>query len=272
MRVLELYKGTGSVGAVCEELGFEVVSLDIEKKYKPTIIADIMKWDYKKDFKEGDFDLITTSPVCLYWSRLRNTWIGRKCKSIHPTEVITKQHLLDDIEKYGKPMVDKTFEIIDYLKPKYWWLENPNSSSMWKYIDEKHGDRNFETYIFDYCKYSNWGYKKPTRFITNYKGVETLRCKNDCENIITIKEQKIHSDRMGTSKTIKTEEGKIIRCNTKALREKYKDYPNIQQIQKAGLGNKDKNIKSIGRGSHRDERYRIPHKLIKELLKPILEN
>ena len=41
-------------------------------------------------------------------------------------------------------------------------------------------------------------------------------------------EQKIHSDRMGTSKTI-NDNGKIIRVNTAMLRKKYKDYPNLQK-------------------------------------------
>jgi hypothetical protein len=34
-------------------------------------------------------------------------------------------------------MVDKVFEIIEYFKPKYYWIENPKSSSMWKYIKSK---------------------------------------------------------------------------------------------------------------------------------------
>lgn len=310
MRVLELYKGTGSVGKVCEGLGWDVISHDIEKKYNPTICGDIMTWDYKKDFKPGDFDIITASPVCLYWSRLRNTWIGRKCKKIHPTEIITKEHILNDINNLGKPMVDKTFEIIAYFKPKYWWLENPKSSLMWKYIEEKYLHLNYEKYLFSYCKYSNWGYEKPTYFITNYKGVKAKICNKDCDNIITIPTQpgakhkgygtpiksatrtlhktpigdhkkasmqKIHKDRMGTSKTIQTEDGKIIRVNTKELREKYKDYPNIQ-VKKEGIhaktlgswGKKGTLQKGVGGGNNREDRYRIPPLLIEELLVPIL--
>ena len=70
---------------------------------------------------------------------------------------------------------------------------------------------------------------------------------------------------MGTSKTIKTEEGLIIRCNSKQLREKYRDYPNIQQKH-------NKSVTDIGGGSTRDDRYRIPPLLIEALIEPIIKN
>ena len=50
MKLLELFSGTGSVGKVARELGYEVVSLDLKNA---DINSDIMKWDYtmlKKDF------------------------------------------------------------------------------------------------------------------------------------------------------------------------------------------------------------------------------
>ena len=46
-KVLELFKGTGSVGHVAKEYGFEVISLDNEAKFNPDILMDIMEWDYK---------------------------------------------------------------------------------------------------------------------------------------------------------------------------------------------------------------------------------
>ena len=51
-------------------------------------------------------------------------------------------------------------------------------------------------------------------------------------------------------KTIKDGD-KIIRCNTKALREKYKDFPNLQQY---GL-----------HGTTLEQRYRVPPDLIYSL-------
>jgi hypothetical protein len=63
-----------------------------------------------------------------------------------------------------------------------------------------------------------------------------MRCKNDCENIVTIKTQ-----------------------------------PGAKHKANFGCKKNDGvNIKCIGGGSNREERYRIPAKLIKELLKPII--
>ena len=197
MKVLELFKGTGSIGNVVKNLdeNNEVISLDIESRYRPTICCDIMTWDYKQ-YSRGYFDLVTASPVCLFWSKLRNSWIGRKLKS-HGDTIITREILQEDIDTIGKPMVDKTIEIIEYFKPKCWWIENPRSGKMKHYITEKYPE--YDTYFdFDYCKYSTYGYKKSTRFWTNIEGLEPLTCKNDCENMSeTNKKHKITLGHIG---------------------------------------------------------------------------
>jgi len=179
MRVLELFSGTHSIGKVFKEKGYEVISLDrdlgAECPFNSGYVSDkhikedIMTWNYK-EFPKGHFEVITASPVCLWWSHLRRCWINRKCKTIHPTEVITQKHIDDDIDRFGKPMVDKIFEIIDYFQPKYWSIENPQTGRMKEYITDK------PFYDVDYCKYSDWGYKKRTRFWTNIKGFEPKLC------------------------------------------------------------------------------------------------
>ena len=45
MKVLELFAGTGSVGNVMKEHGWEVVSLD--RDLPADISTDIMDWDYR---------------------------------------------------------------------------------------------------------------------------------------------------------------------------------------------------------------------------------
>ena len=49
MRLLELFSGTHSVGRKAKELGWEVTSVDISDyngKYPPTLLTDILDWDY----------------------------------------------------------------------------------------------------------------------------------------------------------------------------------------------------------------------------------
>ena len=63
MKVLELFSGTHSIGNVCHELGWDVVSLDrdlgntspfSDYRSEHHIKEDIMTWDYKKEFNIGN--------------------------------------------------------------------------------------------------------------------------------------------------------------------------------------------------------------------------
>ncbi len=46
--LLELFKGSGSVGKVAKKVGYRVVSVDLDPIYTPDIETDILEWDYKK--------------------------------------------------------------------------------------------------------------------------------------------------------------------------------------------------------------------------------
>ena len=46
-RLLELFKGTGSVGRAFEALGWDVTSLDIDPKANATYTCDIADFDYR---------------------------------------------------------------------------------------------------------------------------------------------------------------------------------------------------------------------------------
>ena len=260
MKLLELFSGTHSIGKVAEDMNIDVVSLDRdlpeydksdkEKKYKSKhhIQSCLLEWDYKNDFKEGDFDIITASPSCFYWSQLRKCWYNAyyhvETMKFSRTEKdgyikFTEKELQDDINKYGKPQVDKVIEILEYFKPKYYWIENPKGSSMKDYLYEK-GYTNDE--LVSYCKYG-FPYQKHTRFWTNIPNFKGNVCKNDCEFIIDV--------------------------NTKKLREKKRllhkaNCGNTERIQAVKKHNKNTN--DLGGGTNRLERYRIPPKLIKELL------
>lgn len=272
MRVLELFSGTHSVGKICKEKGWEVVSLDLQDA---DINISILDWDYKKDFKPGDFDIITASPSCFYWSHLRKCWFNAyynvESMKFSRTEKdgyikFTQKELQDDIDKYGKPQVDKVIEILEYFKPKFYWIENPKGSSMKSYLYEK-GYTN--DVIVSYCKYG-FPYQKHTRFWTNIPNFKGNICKNDCEFIIEIgKYNKVLGNGYEMINGVKT------LCNTKELREKKRllhktncgNTERVNEVKKELKSRKhNKNTNDIGGGTNRLERYRIPPKLIKELL------
>jgi len=104
-RALDLFSGTGSVGRRIQEWGFEVTSVDIDPSTKPTYVVDILKWDYKKLFIEGYFDLIAAGVPCTEYSRAKTN--GNR-----------NFPLADKI-------VNATLALIDFFKPKAWWIENP---------------------------------------------------------------------------------------------------------------------------------------------------
>ena len=58
MKLLELFSGTGSVGAVAKDLGYSVVSLDLKNA---DINCDILNWDYKK-YALDIFNLFGVAP------------------------------------------------------------------------------------------------------------------------------------------------------------------------------------------------------------------
>lgn len=161
MRLLELFSGTKSVSSAIGNQFDEIISVDIDEASNPTICTDILKWDYKQ-YPVGYFDCIWASPPCCTFSKLQYS---------HKTI----PQIYDNIEKNGLPILRRAEEIINYFHPKRYFIENPETGLMKKYLDRPFFD-------VDYCRYSDWGYKKPTRIWTNVKDFTPLRCGNCCNN------------------------------------------------------------------------------------------
>jgi len=154
MRLLELFSGTGSVGEVFQERGWEVVSLD--RDMPADIRCDIMDWDYAGAYPPGFFDFIWASPPCTEYS-------------IAKTVGVRKLEASDAV-------VQRTLDIIRYFSPTHWAMENPQTGLL--------KGRPFMADLLckdvDYCKYG-MPYRKRNRLWNNILTFEPRPlCQHDC--------------------------------------------------------------------------------------------
>ena len=138
-RALDLFSGTGSVGARLRELGYEVTSLDADRRRKPDILVDILSWDYKDKYTPGYFHVIAAGVPCTEYS---------------PAKTFGQRRL-----DYADRLVERTLEIIAYFQPPVWWIENPRLGL----LETREIMRGIPYIDVDYCQFGDWGYKKPTR-------------------------------------------------------------------------------------------------------------
>ena len=158
-KLLELFSGTKSVSKVAKtryQLGYDVVSLDIRDA---DINCDILDWDYSV-YPPGTFEVIWASPPCTEYSRAKTVGVR-------------------NIE-HANRIVKRTLEIISYLKPTYFIIENPQTGLL--------KDQSFMDDIpyddVDYCKYG-MPYRKRTRLWNNIPDFKPLDlCKKDCNSMI----------------------------------------------------------------------------------------
>ena len=111
-----------------------MVSLDNDHRRRADITQNILTWDYKNAFSPGFFDI-----PCTEYSSAKTVGHRR----------------LD----YADRIVEKTLEIIQFFDPPIWWIENPRLGL----LKDREIMRGIPYIDVDYCKFENWGYKKPTR-------------------------------------------------------------------------------------------------------------
>lgn len=155
MRLLELFSGTGSVGRVFKRYfeDIEIVSLDIHPKYNPTHSTDVLRWDYKQ-YEPGYFDVVWASPPCTEYSI---------AKTIGVRDLRTADNI-----------VKRTFTIIRYLQPTWWFVENPGAGGM---LSKRPFMQKYTKYLNE-CTYCHYGakFRKPTNIWTNLEGLNLRYC------------------------------------------------------------------------------------------------
>ena len=151
MKLLELFSGTKSISKVFNKYNWDTLSVDNDKQQNPDICIDINDFDYKK-YPVGYFDYIHASPPCVSYS----TMGGGKHRTKSDLSPKTDTAIMGDL------LLNKTCEILDYLKPTYWTIENPRG--LMRYCLE----RPYTT--VNYCRYGSQFFK-PTDIFNNFNYV-----------------------------------------------------------------------------------------------------
>jgi hypothetical protein len=159
VRVLDLFSGTGSIEKTLSKLipGVEVTSVDIDPKFRPTIVADVLELDYEALWSPGYFDVVWMSPPCTYYSLARNS----VPRDFRKSDSLVKRGML----------------IVSYLRPAHFFMENPRAFLRLRPFMRQWNAKYRKT--VNYCRYSSRGdvykYPKPTDIWTN-KEFEALAC------------------------------------------------------------------------------------------------
>lgn len=161
IRVLVLFSGTGSVEKVVKKLfpTATIISVDIDPKSKATCVQDIRIFATEDmfDYHPGQFTFIWASPPCTEYSRAMT---GPRSRD------------LDGADE----LVSSALACIQYLKPRYWCIENPEGLLRTRPLM-----RPYRPYMkaASYCKYGS-PVRKNTCLWTNLPLQEELhRCCKD---------------------------------------------------------------------------------------------
>jgi len=118
LKVLDLFSGLGGFSKAFVERGHEVITIDIDRMFKPTIQADVRKLPLKKTH----FDVILASPPCDEFSKDSMPWYGK-----------------DEVDIDGAmELVYATKDAIDMLEPHIWVVENVRGAV--KYLNPVFGE------------------------------------------------------------------------------------------------------------------------------------
>lgn len=164
MKVLELFAGSCSFSNVAKELGHETFTTDIKQFGKIDYVCDIMDFDIRQiPFVP---DIVWASPPCTTFSIAS---VGHHWNKDRTPK--TKEAML------GFKIITYTQLIINHIKPKYWYLENPRG------MLRKLGliDSNWRKEVC-YCQYGDKRMKPTDIWTNNFHWIPRTMCHNGNKN------------------------------------------------------------------------------------------
>lgn len=159
VKILEIFSGTQSISKEFRKAGHETFAVDFDEIFKEPeyentdLFIDVLELTADMILKEfGRPDIMWCSPPCTKFSvaAIGKNWIKG---TNNPKTEGAKQAI--DIVKH-------TIHLIDELKPKYWFIENPRGK-----LRKLDFMQDFDRATITYCQYGD-SRMKPTDIWTNH--------------------------------------------------------------------------------------------------------
>lgn len=153
--LVELFSGTGSVGAEARKRGWDVLSVDADRKTGADVVADVLHWDYKSVPVP---DLVWASPPCQTYS-VAAAWVKhREPKTGNP---------LSPAAREADHLLRKLLSIL-----RYWQRRNPEMKFILEnprgFMRTRAELRGLHRSTTSYNQYG-WPIQKPTDFWSNFE-------------------------------------------------------------------------------------------------------
>ena len=170
MNTIELFCGTKSFSKVAAELGHSTFTVDNDPQHEPDVCASILDYGSYNNFSYsfmGGVQVLWASPPCTGFSvaAIGRHWTGGKGAYIPNSDTALQ----------GIALVKQTIEIIEDIKPTYWFIENPRGV-----LRKMPFMQDFRRVTVTYCQYGDTR-MKPTDIWTNVPE-EIWKPKPPCKN------------------------------------------------------------------------------------------
>jgi hypothetical protein len=148
MKTIELFSGTKSFSKVMEHHGHDIFTIDNDASLDPDI-CDSVTYLCKEDYPFTP-DILWASPPCQGFSVAA---IGKNWNHDNTPKT--------DSAKLGMQLAQETLRVIDELKPRWWFIENPRGK-----LRKMPFMQNLIRHTVTYCQYGDTR-MKPTDIWTN---------------------------------------------------------------------------------------------------------
>lgn len=170
MKVLELFAGTRSISKAFEAAGHQTFTIEVDQQHENiSLYADILTITPEMILEQfGKPDIIWASPPCTTYSiaAISHHRIREANENLLPKS---------DFAKVSDQLVKHTLYLIQRLRPKYWFIENPRGG-----MRKTDFMQLLPRYTVTYCQYNDSARRmKPTDIWTNHPnpGFKPM-CKN----------------------------------------------------------------------------------------------